>query len=133
MVLLAAAGFFVKSLLNVSRVDLGIKIDNVITFGLSPELNGYTPERTRLFFERLEEKLARRTRRDRRHRLARAAARAAATGAATSPCRDSSPAPTPTATRASTRSAPGYFTTMGVPLMSGREFTPPTKSSRRKS
>ena len=29
MVLLAAAGFFVKSLLNVSRVDLGIKIDNV--------------------------------------------------------------------------------------------------------
>ena len=47
MALLAAAGFFVKSLLNVSRVDLGIKIDNVVTFGLSPELNGYKPERTR--------------------------------------------------------------------------------------
>ena len=32
MLLLAASGFFVKSLLNVSRVDLGIKTDNMITF-----------------------------------------------------------------------------------------------------
>ena len=75
LALLAAAGFFVKSLLNVSRVDLGVKIDNVIAFGLSPELNGYTPERTRVFFERLEEKLRGRAGRHRRHRLARAAAR----------------------------------------------------------
>src|SRR5206468_5360567 len=58
LALLAAAGFFVKSLLNVSRVDLGVKTDNMIAFGLSPELNGYTPERTRIFFERLEERLA---------------------------------------------------------------------------
>ena len=57
MMLLAASGFFVKSLMNVSRVDLGIKVDNVITFALSPELNGYTPEKTRLLFERLEEEL----------------------------------------------------------------------------
>ncbi len=57
MLLLATSGFFVKSLLNVSRVDLGIKVDNVITFRLSPVLNGYTPERSRLFFQRLEEEL----------------------------------------------------------------------------
>ena len=43
MALLISAGLFVKSLINVSRVDLGLKIDNVITFGLSPDLNGYDP------------------------------------------------------------------------------------------
>jgi len=41
MMLLASSGFFVKSLLNVSRVDLGFKVDHVATFGLSPDLNGY--------------------------------------------------------------------------------------------
>ena len=29
MALLIAAGLFIKSLMNVSRVDLGVKIDNV--------------------------------------------------------------------------------------------------------
>ena len=32
---------------RVSRVDLGVRTDNVVTFGVSPELNGYTPERSR--------------------------------------------------------------------------------------
>ena len=58
MLLLAASGFFVKSLLNVSRVDLGIKTDNMITFRVSPALNGYTPERSRVFFQQLEEQIA---------------------------------------------------------------------------
>src|SRR5205807_10516602 len=38
MMLLASSGFFVKSLVNVSRIDLGIKADHVATFGLSPDL-----------------------------------------------------------------------------------------------
>src|SRR6185295_2007207 len=58
MALLIAAGLFTKSLLNVSRVDLGVKIDNLITFAVSPELNGYKPETSRQFFERLEDELA---------------------------------------------------------------------------
>ena len=37
MTLLACAGLFTKSLLNVSHVDLGIKTENVITFGVSPD------------------------------------------------------------------------------------------------
>ena len=57
MLLLASSGFFVKSLLNVSRLDLGFKIDHVVTFGLSPDLNGYSADRTRLFFQRLEDEL----------------------------------------------------------------------------
>ena len=57
MALLISAGLFLKSLWKVSRVDLGIEIDHVLTFGVSPELNGYKPERSRVFFARLEEEL----------------------------------------------------------------------------
>jgi predicted permease len=39
-------------------VDLGLNAANVVTFGLSPRLNAYTPERSRALFERLEEELA---------------------------------------------------------------------------
>jgi predicted permease len=59
MALLVAAGLFTKSLLNVSRVELGIDINNLLTFGVSPELNGYTPERSKQFYERLEDELTR--------------------------------------------------------------------------
>jgi predicted permease len=58
MALLASAGLFTRSLMNVSRVDLGLKADNVITFGISPELNGYKPQRSAELFERLEDELA---------------------------------------------------------------------------
>jgi predicted permease len=58
MALLVAAGLFTKSLLNVSKTDLGLKADNVIMFGLSPELNGYDADKSRTFFERAEDALA---------------------------------------------------------------------------
>jgi predicted permease len=57
MALLVSAGLFTKSLLNVSRVDLGLKVDHVATFGISPALNGYSPQRTADLFARLEEEL----------------------------------------------------------------------------
>ncbi len=41
-----------------SRVDLGLEPDNVVAFGVSPELNGYEPERSKVLFARLEEELA---------------------------------------------------------------------------
>jgi len=58
MALLVAAGLFTKSLLNVSKADLGLNADNVIMFGLSPALNGYTSEKSLAFFERVEDALA---------------------------------------------------------------------------
>ena len=58
MALLISAGLFVRSLMKVSRVDLGLKIDNVVTFGVSPELSGYDSARSRAFFIRAEEELA---------------------------------------------------------------------------
>jgi predicted permease len=58
MTLLVAAGLFIRSLANVSRVDLGIETDNMVTFMIAPVLNGYEPERSKILFERLEEELA---------------------------------------------------------------------------
>ncbi|MCC7127125.1 MAG: ABC transporter permease, partial [Acidobacteria bacterium] len=58
MALLAPAGLFAMSLFNVSRTDLGLKSDHLVTFGVSPELNGYDIPRTRTLFSTLEQQLA---------------------------------------------------------------------------
>jgi predicted permease len=122
MMLLASSGFFVKSLLNVSRVDLGFTIDHVATFGLSPGLNGYSFDRTRLFFQRLEEELrgapgvnavtvsnvpllaGQNRQRD-----------VAVQGFKAGPDTDSN--------SRFNKVGPGYFSALGIPLIAGREFT----------
>jgi putative ABC transport system permease protein len=58
MALLIGAGLFVKSLLNVSRVNLGLTVDNVVTFTLSPDRNGYSRLQAQQFLERTKESLA---------------------------------------------------------------------------
>jgi len=122
MALLIAAGLFIKSLVKVSRVDLGLKADNVITFGVSPNLNGYDTPRTRSFFERLEQELA---------------ATPGATGATISmvPLLSGSnwgssvmvqgfaSGPDTDTHSFYNEIGPGYFRTLGIPLMAGREFT----------
>jgi predicted permease len=122
MMLLASSGLFVKSLLNVSRVDLGFRIDRVITFGLSPDLNGYSSERTRVFFQRLEDELhaapgvtavtmsnvAILTGHNRSRNIA-------VQGFKAGPDTDSN--------SRYNRVGPGYFSALGIPLIAGREFT----------
>ena len=58
MTLLVAAGLFIKSLGNVSRVDLGLSTENVVMFSLSPVLNGYEPARIQALFQDVEDGLA---------------------------------------------------------------------------
>ena len=58
MALLISAGLFLKSLSNVSKVDLGLKVDQVATFGISPLRNGYDSTRSAVLFNRVEEELA---------------------------------------------------------------------------
>jgi predicted permease len=122
MTLLACAGLFTKSLLNISRVDLGIKIENVVTFGVSPVLNGYKPERSRVFFERLENDLA---------------ALPGVTGVTTAlvpllagnnwgddvKVEGFKSGPDIDSNSRYNEVGAGYFRTMGVPLIAGREFT----------
>ena len=122
MMLLASSGFFVKSLLNVSRVDLGFKVDHVATFGLSPDLNGYSFDRTRLFFQRLEDEL-------------RAAPGVTAVTVSNVPIlagnnrqRDVAvqgfkAGPDTDSNSHYNKVGPGYFSALGIPLIAGREFT----------
>lgn len=122
MTLLACAGLFVKSLMNVSKVDLGLKIDNVVTFAISPGLNGYEPRRALTLYERAEQELA---------------AMPNVTGVATArvpllagnnwgnnvSVEGFQKGPDTDANARYNEINAGYFRTLGVPLMSGREFT----------
>ena len=58
LMLLISAGMFLNSLINVLNVKLGMRTENMITFGISPELNQYTGERSRALLEQLERKAA---------------------------------------------------------------------------
>jgi predicted permease len=58
MALLVSAGLFARSLFNVSRAELGLRVENVATFDVFPALNGHAPDATRALLARLEEELA---------------------------------------------------------------------------
>lgn len=121
MALLAAAGLFIKSLYNVSQVDLGLKLDNVVTFSIAPELNGYTPERSKVLFEQLEQALA---------------SQPGVKGVSSSmvPLLAGSnwgtdvrvqgfeSGPDINSNARFNAVGPGYFSTLGIPILSGREF-----------
>ena len=122
MALLVPAGLFAKSLYNVSRVDLGLKTDHLVLFNIAPELNSYSTERTRELFERVEDELA---------------AVPGVTGVVAtmvpvlagdnwqnSLTVEGFDAGPDTNTSGSFNGVgPGYFKTMGIALMAGREFT----------
>jgi predicted permease len=122
MALLVAAGLFTKSLVNVSRVDLGIKPDRLIMFRISPELNGYTPEQSRQLFERAEDALA-------------ALPGADGVTTATVPLLSGNnwgndvsvegfaAGPDTDTNSRFNEVGPGYFATVGIPLLAGRDFT----------
>ncbi len=122
MALLAAAGLFTRSLLNVSRVDLGIKIDNMVTFSISPQLSGYDPARTRALFDQVEDRL----------RALPGVSGVTVSivgllvgnnyGQGVSVEGFASGPDTDNGSRYDEVS-PGFFKTMGIPLLAGREFT----------
>jgi predicted permease len=58
MALLMTAGLFLKSLDKVSRADLGLNVDNVVTFNINPSLSGYEYSRAAALFARVNEELA---------------------------------------------------------------------------
>jgi predicted permease len=55
--LLFGAGLFVRSLQNLQSTDTGVALDNLITFQVSPALSGYTNPRGVDFYNRLLERL----------------------------------------------------------------------------
>jgi predicted permease len=122
MVLIVLAGLFTKSLANISRVNPGLRADGVVTFRVAPQRNGYTLPRSAALFGRLEEELA-------------TLPRVEAVASSTTPLLSGDERATtvfvegydigPEADRGTRYDeiSHGYFDTLGVPLISGREFT----------
>ena len=119
--LVALAGLFALSLVNISRADLGIRRDGLLAFKLSPELNGYSPERSGALFDRLEEEL-------------RGLNGVVSVSAATIPILadegwhnfmqvEGVPSdPDAEISAAVTRTSTDYFRTLGMRLLAGRDF-----------
>jgi predicted permease len=120
--LLICAGLFIKSLNNVSRVDLGLKLDNVVTFAISPARSGYDSTRSKEFYARVEEEL-------------KGIPGVTGVSASTVPLLANSnwgndvsvqgfkKGPDTDAGSRYNEIGPEYFRTLGVPVLAGREFT----------
>jgi len=122
MALLIAAGLFLKSLVNVTRVDLGLTADGIVTFQIAPELNGMAAEPRFRLFQEVQDQLA-------------ALPGVTAVTAAMVPVLAGSSWGTSVRVEGF-ESGPGidsgarynhvgagYFATFGMPLLAGREFT----------
>jgi predicted permease len=57
LVLLTAAGLFLRSLGNASSIDIGFKPSNMLVMAVDPRLSNYSPERTVQFLTQLRERV----------------------------------------------------------------------------
>jgi predicted permease len=119
--LLFGSGLFVRSLQNLKTTDTGVALDNLVTFQLSPDLNGYdVPRRSNLYQELLD-------------RL-RTTPGITAAGLAAVPILSGDewdnymsveghrPADGENMQAFMNAVSPGYFATMKIPLLEGRDF-----------
>jgi putative ABC transport system permease protein len=121
--LLIAAGLFLKSLVNVTRVDLGVHVDDVVTFSIAPERSGYDSTRALLLYGRVEDEVG---------------AVPGVSGVTSSmvpllaggdwrtdvDVQGFPSGPDVDNNARYNEVGAGYFATLGVPLRAGREFTP---------
>jgi predicted permease len=123
MVLLAGAALFARSLFNLKSVDPGFAVDHLVAFSIDPSLSGYDLPRSVTMFERMQTDLT-------SVPGVRAVSMAElgpltgndwsmtikVDGYAAKENEDMNPNVDGV--------GPGYFSTMGMPLVAGREFTP---------
>jgi predicted permease len=121
LLLLIGAGLFIRTLHNLTTVDLGLKTANLISFGIDPSLNGYTPARSSQLAKELLERL-------------RATPGVTGAGFATVRILEDNqwtssmtiegytPKPDERTGVWSNAISPGYFNALGIPLLMGRDF-----------
>jgi predicted permease len=123
LVLLAAAGLFARTLFNLKAVDPGFRTENLITFAVDPSLSGYLGPRATAFYVRLQAALA-------------AIPGVRAASMSDEPLLSGSRSMTTVSVEGYRRKegedmnpdrlwiGPGFFETIGVPLVAGRDFSP---------
>jgi len=123
LLLLIGAGLFVRSLRNLKDLGPGFPTDRLITFTIDPGLNRYSVERAKAFYARLADNL-------RGVPGVKAAALAMVPilegGAWNYPITVDVAEPRPPGSGQENpylnAVSPGYFATMGIPLVEGRDF-----------
>jgi predicted permease len=123
LLLLIAAGLFVRSLSNLRNLGPGFPADKLVGFNIDPSLNGYTPERLKVFYQQLSDAL-------------RSIPGVQSVGLASVRILEGdewdsgmsvegfNPAkPDEHAQPFMNQISPSYFTTLGAPIVAGRDFT----------
>jgi predicted permease len=130
MILLLMTGLFLRSLQTAASIDIGFRPQGLLNVSVDPRLHGYTPERTAAFLNQLRKRVA------------------ALPGAISVACADypplsmagnavsfhvgGEPDSDKNDSRANlTRVTPGYFETMGIPRLAGRDFIEETTSGAK--
>ncbi len=117
MSLLVLAALFIQSLVNTARVDLGLRTESIVTFQVSPAVNGYSAERGAQAIEAIERELA---------------AQPGVTSVSTSgvPLLSNSQWRTTVSVDGAESTnvnanevGPSFFATLDIPLLAGRAFT----------
>ena len=131
LLLLIGAGLFIRSLRNLRMLDPGFRTHNVMEFSVDPALSGYSTERTRLLYRDMVSRL-------------RAVPGVESTSFAvvrilSNDEWDSSIAvegyeskPGENMNPYFNAVSPGYFATIGLPLLEGRDFSPNDTASQHK-
>jgi predicted permease len=121
VLLLIGAGLFIRSLQNLHLTDLGIRADNLLTFNIDPSIAGYSPERTQQFYQQLLDRIKTDT--------GNGGVAFAWMGVLEGNEWDSSMTiegydakPGENMNPYCNAVSPGYFKTMGMPLIAGRDF-----------
>ena len=121
LLLLIAAGLFIRSLKNLKDLDPGFRTDNLLEFSINPTMQGYKPERSLDFYRQLQEQL-------------NAVPGVESSAFAVIPILDGdewdnsiaiegfSHKPTETPDPHMQFISPDYFKTMQIPILAGRDF-----------
>jgi len=122
VLLLAGAALFARSLYNLKTLNPGFRADQLLAFSIDPSLNGYPRARSLTIFQRLEEELAKLP----DVRAATASVIPLMTNSdwsSTVKVEGYQPKEGEDMNPNVNGVGPGYFSTMGQPLVAGREFT----------
>jgi predicted permease len=122
LLLLVGAGLFIRSLRNLRDLGPGFPTENLVAFNIDPTLNGYTSDQSKAFYRQLADKI-------------NAVPGVRSTGLASSRILDDDrwdrwvtvegyhPKANETPDAYMNSIGPGYFATLGVPILAGRDFT----------
>lgn len=122
LVLLSLAGMFTKSMVNIARIDYGMAVDSLVAFNLAPLLAGYQGERLDAFLVRAREELADQPGVASVAYIAFPVLYGVASNAAVS-VTGKTTSVEDSLTQTNPMTSPGFFQTMSIPLLAGRDFT----------